>query len=162
MLGLCLRSYWIEMASTTLLYTLREAQLLFLVLFTIQFFILRGISRFYPFTSDSSTGPYLKPPNFGLVNSGIFWRSYQHLGMELGAQVFLSLIFCPSVCLMYTPKLCDTVNTTSLYDFECKLRPFQSSGHYLAGWPTTLLFGHVVLPRKINSLRSQILRYLGT
>ncbi|KAF7364530.1 hypothetical protein MVEN_00322000 [Mycena venus] len=117
MLGLCLRSYWIEMASTTLLYTLREAQaaqLLFwvshaghcrstryrhtiglksyTVLFTIQFFILRGISRFYPFTSDSSTGPYLKPPNFGFVNSGIFWRSYQHLGMELGAQVILSLV----------------------------------------------------------------------
>ncbi|KAF7328170.1 hypothetical protein MVEN_02574600 [Mycena venus] len=100
MLGLCLRSYWIGMASTTLLYTLREAQLLFwvshaghcrgaryrhaiglksyTVLFTIQFFILRG--------------PYLKLPNFGLVNSGIFWRSYQHHGMELGAQVFLSLV----------------------------------------------------------------------
>jgi len=42
------------------------------VLFTIQFFILKGISRFYPFTSDSSAGHYLKPPNFGLVNRGSF------------------------------------------------------------------------------------------
>jgi len=114
MLGLCLKSYWMEMASITLLHTLREAQLLFWVShaghcrgtryrhaiglksyrvhFTIQFLILRGIQRFYPFTSDSSAGHYLKPPNFGPVNSGIFWRSYQHLGMELGAQAFLSLV----------------------------------------------------------------------
>ncbi|KAJ7934631.1 hypothetical protein B0H13DRAFT_2305409 [Mycena leptocephala] len=53
-----------------------------------QSFILRAISKFYPFTSDGSAGHYLKSPNFGLANSQIFWRSYQHLGMELGAQVF--------------------------------------------------------------------------
>ncbi|KAF7362883.1 hypothetical protein MVEN_00638200 [Mycena venus] len=79
---------------TTPLYTLREARLLFWVshaghrhgtryrhaislelhrvLFTIQSFILRG--------------RYLKPLNFGLANSQIFWRSYQHLGIDLGAQ----------------------------------------------------------------------------
>jgi hypothetical protein len=94
---------------TTLFCTLRKAQLLFWVshaghhrgtryrhaisleayrvLFTTQSFILRGIPRFYPFISDSSTGHYLKPPNFGLANSQIFWRSYQRLVMELGAQL---------------------------------------------------------------------------
>jgi hypothetical protein len=94
---------------TTVLDALRKARLLFSVshaghrrgtryrhaiglepyriLFTIQSFILRGIPRFYPFTSDSSAGHYLKPPNFSLANSQIFWRSYQRLGLELGAQV---------------------------------------------------------------------------
>jgi hypothetical protein len=41
-------------------------------LLTIQYFILRGISRFYPFTSDRSAGHYLKSPNFGLANSRAF------------------------------------------------------------------------------------------
>lgn len=94
---------------TTLFYALRKARLLFSVchaghrrgtrhrpaiglepyrvLFTILSSILRGIPRFYPFTSDSSTGHYLKPPIFGLTNSQIFWRSYQRLVIELGAQV---------------------------------------------------------------------------
>ncbi|KAJ7203313.1 hypothetical protein GGX14DRAFT_544319, partial [Mycena pura] len=53
------------------------------VLFTIKSSILGGIPRFYPFTSDSSTGHYLKPPIFGLANSQIFWRSYQHLVIEV-------------------------------------------------------------------------------
>jgi hypothetical protein len=94
---------------TTLFYALRKARLLFSVchagyhrgtryrtaiglepyrvLFTIQSSILGGILRFYPFTSDSSTGHYLKPPIFGLANSQIFWRSYERLVIELGAQV---------------------------------------------------------------------------
>ncbi|KAJ7496418.1 hypothetical protein FB451DRAFT_1359086 [Mycena latifolia] len=46
-------------------------------LVTIKYFILRG--------------HYLKPPNFGLANSWIFWRSCEHLGMDLGIQVFLDL-----------------------------------------------------------------------
>jgi hypothetical protein len=57
------------------------------VLFTIQSSILGGILRVYPFTSDSSTGHYLKPPIFGLANSQIFWRNYQCLVLGLGAQV---------------------------------------------------------------------------
>ena len=97
---------------TTLFYTLRKAQLLFWVshaghrrgtryrhavgleayrvIFTIKSFILRGISRFYPFISDSSAGHYLKPPNFGLANSQIFWKSYQRLVIELDAHLHLN------------------------------------------------------------------------
>ncbi|KAJ6492363.1 hypothetical protein DFH09DRAFT_1453062 [Mycena vulgaris] len=151
-LGLCLGCYWMAMAPTTLLYALREARLLFWVSragrrrgtryrnaigldpygvpFTIQSFILRG--------------HYLKPLNFSLTNSQIFWRSYQHLGIELGAQDARSF---------HDPNF--ELSRRLEPDFQTfwyKLRPFESSGHYLAGWPTTLLFGHVVLPRKRNSL----------
>jgi hypothetical protein len=38
----------------------------------IKSFILRGISKSYPFTSDGSAGHCLKLPNFGLANSQIF------------------------------------------------------------------------------------------
>ncbi|KAJ7430462.1 hypothetical protein FB451DRAFT_482975 [Mycena latifolia] len=100
------------MGRSTLLYALKKAQLLFWVshaghlrgtrhrhaiglesyrvLVSVQSFLLRGISRFYPFTSDSSAGHYLKPPNFGLANSQIFWRSCQHLGMKFGIQLRLN------------------------------------------------------------------------
>ncbi|KAJ7772712.1 hypothetical protein DFH07DRAFT_170842 [Mycena maculata] len=116
MLGLCLRCYWMAIAPNTVATHSGKHNCFSLVsharhhrgtrhhhaiglepyrvLLTIQYFILRGISKFYPFTSDGSAGHYLKPPNFGLANSQIFWRSYQHLGMELGAQVFLLLVGC--------------------------------------------------------------------
>jgi hypothetical protein len=64
---------------------------------------------------------------------------------------------------MYSPQLWEMVNTIFLYDLECKWREFETLGHYLAVWPTSLLFGHVVLPprrAKENSLRTQMLGYL--
>ncbi|KAJ7729392.1 hypothetical protein DFH07DRAFT_850246 [Mycena maculata] len=70
-------------------------------------------------------------------------------------------IFWPFVYFIYAPELCEIVNTISLYDLECKWGAFETSGHYLAGWPTSLLFGHVVLLRKINSLCTQMLGYSG-
>ncbi|KAJ7778793.1 hypothetical protein DFH07DRAFT_1033621 [Mycena maculata] len=91
MLGLCLRCYWMAIAPNTVAThsgkhncfslvsharhhrgTHAISLELYRVLLTIQYFILRA--------------HYLKLPNFGLANSQIFWRSYQHLGMELGAQ----------------------------------------------------------------------------
>jgi hypothetical protein len=68
-------------------------------------------------------------------------------------------IFCSFACLTYTLQLCQIVNIASLFDSECSWPPFERSAYNFVGWPTGLLFGHVRLSGKINSLRTQMLGY---
>ncbi|KAJ7795946.1 hypothetical protein B0H14DRAFT_2620410 [Mycena olivaceomarginata] len=81
------------------------------VLLTIQSFILRG--------------HYLKSPNFGLANSQIFWRSYQHLGMDLGTQDARSF-HDPDFAVSHP-------SDPDFLAFQPKWRAFETSGHYLGG-----------------------------